>query len=143
MGFRRYSHTRRRWSLGGVALLAATVGAAVTVAVPTATADSSFWGCTTSSAAVCWESPNYRGWVYVKATMTSGAVKSELCAKGVTANGNQRGGGGCSFQVNQRISCFGAAEPTSRAYVYWGGSGGATGINGEARTPSSNQFPCT
>lgn len=142
--FKRIGARRTR----GCALAAASAvllaGFVLTASSPErAIADASFWGCQAGSGAVCFESPNLRGWVYVKGSLPSYNVKYEVCAKGVTSSGNQRGGGGCSYYVNTRISCFGAAEPASRAYVYWGGSGGAETINGAARTPSSNEYPCT
>lgn len=46
-------------------------------------------------------------------------VLSEVCAKGITSNGNYRTGSGCATNNFQKRACFSGGAPDSWAYVYW------------------------
>jgi hypothetical protein len=98
------------------------------------------WNCTVGSAQVCWDVSGqfYNPWISV--VVWSGGTVSELCAKAVTQANNLRTGSGCSYTTSSRVSCIASATPDSQAYVYWGGSGGPHGLQGDARTADDNIF---
>lgn len=64
----------------------------------------------------------------------------EVCAKGRTAAGNVRtgGGNGCTYNAQGRISCFIPDEPLTAGYVYWAGAGQPTTNRGF--TDDDNNF---
>lgn len=101
------------------------VAAGFTIAVPShASAAYWTWECSNSySGQVCWAGTGYLGHKSVLNQLW--VQRYEVCAKGVTAAGNTRlgGGNGCGYNTTYRASCFGTTSPASAAYVYWAGSG--------------------
>jgi len=91
------------------------------------------WSCPGYVAAqTCWAGTGYQNYHTVVNELY--VDRYEVCAKGYTAAGNYRlgGGNGCAYNTHYRISCFGSTSPNTAPYGYWAGSGQATTDLGSA-----------
>ncbi len=96
------------------------------------------WNCTRASGDRCTDPINvFHSWVEVD--VVTQYTNYNDCAKAITQAGNQRSGDPyCASYTFFYVRCLSGPEPLSRAYVHWGGSGGAQSISGTARTPSDS-----
>ncbi|HEX8208198.1 MAG TPA: hypothetical protein VF587_19200 [Solirubrobacteraceae bacterium] len=91
--------------------------------------------CHRGSADKCWSIEGYRAWIEIYGS-TYPYTRYNVCAKAITAAGNYRTGSGCFVNSTYYGACLNGTSPLSRAYVYWAGTGSATWIDGEFRTPA-------
>lgn len=120
-----------------VALSGVLASSAVLAAAPSAPAATDSWSCAVTSAVRCYGS-GYVQWLQVINGMS--ATSSEVCAKMITAAGNQRtpwNTNSCSYNTTAHRTCFGGG-PDARAYVYWAGAGTTRTVNGW----STSSTPC-
>jgi len=127
-----------------VAAAAGAVCAITLVFASTAAAYTHSWSCSRNSGNTCSDSAGqtYNPWIQVYVQMNPFRDVHELCAKGVTAAGNQRspasGDTSCDFGVTLHSVCFIGSSPDSLAYTYWDGPGGPYSFDSWAATPASS-----
>jgi hypothetical protein len=94
------------------------------------------WPCSAwPSGTRCYEpSGQYVGWTNVTVSYSGAGTLANICAKGVTAAGNERTSvyGPCSYNATYHQSCWGNPSPYSRAYVYWGYSSNSHSLYGHS-----------
>jgi len=94
---------------------------------------SHLWSCQGGSGSQCYDFSGQRYNRWIQSSNEIQEIKSEVCAKAITAAGNVRSGSGCNGNSFGRISSY-FPDPESQAYGYWGGSGNFQTNIGKANT---------